>query len=193
LPIEFFSRRCLAERSTGSTFAHIPSRRGKPPALLGDIGACMRSDTSMRDASVMICFIDGIAQNSLLNLPKAQKPARRRSGTCANAVPSGPICRGGGRRSRSVGDLDSGGIKDRASILLSRIEAQAGRTITRGTGILASDCGVCRALWDRLGDHGQFHRHFEKPIRPISLWSHLVSQKLCSRLQWGSLQPFRRS
>jgi biopolymer transport protein ExbB len=83
-------------------------------------------------------FSDGIAQNSLLNLPKAQKPARRRSGTCANAVPSGPICRGGGRRSRSVGDFDSGGIKDRASILLSRTEAQAGRTITRGTGILAT-------------------------------------------------------
>jgi biopolymer transport protein ExbB len=34
--------------------------------------------------------------------------------------------------------LDSEGIKDRASILLSRIEAQAGRTITRGTGILAT-------------------------------------------------------
>jgi biopolymer transport protein ExbB len=34
--------------------------------------------------------------------------------------------------------LDSEGIKDRASILLSRIEAQAGRTITRGTGLLAT-------------------------------------------------------
>ena len=34
--------------------------------------------------------------------------------------------------------LDSEGVKGRASILLSRIEAQAGRTITRGTGILAT-------------------------------------------------------
>jgi biopolymer transport protein ExbB len=34
--------------------------------------------------------------------------------------------------------LDSEGVKDRASILLSRIEAQAGRAITRGTGILAT-------------------------------------------------------
>jgi biopolymer transport protein ExbB len=34
--------------------------------------------------------------------------------------------------------LDSEGIKDRASILLSRIEAQAGQTITRGTSILAT-------------------------------------------------------
>jgi hypothetical protein len=34
--------------------------------------------------------------------------------------------------------LDSEGVKDRASILLSRIEAQAGRTISRGTRILAT-------------------------------------------------------
>jgi biopolymer transport protein ExbB/TolQ len=34
--------------------------------------------------------------------------------------------------------LDSEGVKDRASLLLSRIEAQAGRTITRGIGILAT-------------------------------------------------------
>jgi biopolymer transport protein ExbB len=34
--------------------------------------------------------------------------------------------------------LDSEGVKDRAFLLLSRIEAQAGRTITRGTGILAT-------------------------------------------------------
>ena len=38
---------------------------------------------------------------------------------------------------RSEG-LDSEGVKGRASILLSHIEAQAGRTITRGTGILAT-------------------------------------------------------
>jgi biopolymer transport protein ExbB len=38
---------------------------------------------------------------------------------------------------RSAG-LAMEGIKDRASILLSRIEAQAGRAITRGTGILAT-------------------------------------------------------
>jgi biopolymer transport protein ExbB len=34
--------------------------------------------------------------------------------------------------------LDSEGVKDRAFLLLSRIEAQAGRTITRGIGILAT-------------------------------------------------------
>jgi biopolymer transport protein ExbB len=34
--------------------------------------------------------------------------------------------------------LDSEGVKDRASILLSRIEAQAGRTITQGMGISAT-------------------------------------------------------
>jgi biopolymer transport protein ExbB len=34
--------------------------------------------------------------------------------------------------------LDPEGTKERAAILLSRIEAQAGRTITRGTGILAT-------------------------------------------------------
>ena len=38
---------------------------------------------------------------------------------------------------RSKG-LAAEGIKDRAAILLSRIEAQAGRKITRGTGILAT-------------------------------------------------------
>jgi biopolymer transport protein ExbB len=36
------------------------------------------------------------------------------------------------------GGLAPEGVKDRAATLLSRIEAQAGRTITRGTGVLAT-------------------------------------------------------
>jgi biopolymer transport protein ExbB len=42
--------------------------------------------------------------------------------------------------------LDPEGVNDRASILLSRIEAQAARTITRGTGILAT-IGALRGLF----------------------------------------------
>lgn len=42
------------------------------------------------------------------------------------------------RESKRSEDLSSDGIKERASIALSRIEAKAGRSIQRGTGLLAT-------------------------------------------------------
>jgi biopolymer transport protein ExbB len=57
------------------------------------------------------------------------------------AQPRSPVARfvtaAAGEADRSNG-LASEGVKDRAATLLSRIEAQAGRAIARGTGVLAT-------------------------------------------------------
>ncbi len=73
------------------------------------------------------------AADSLQTAAQAMQAGRRRLGGPVGALTAAAL----DEASRSA-DLGADGIKERAAIALSRVEARAGRAMARGTGVLAT-------------------------------------------------------
>ena len=95
------------------------------------LAKAMELATAKRSAGVALRRIEAAE-----NLSEAAGAAAGKSGKLRGAV--GQLLNAALSETRRSADLGEDGIKERAAIALSRIEARAGRSMARGTGLLAT-------------------------------------------------------